>query len=466
MPNRGFKKLAVLCLAVVAVHCSRSETPSPPERIILIVVDTLRRDHVSAYAALTSSSPDKGAKSAQDARSVPARTPNIDRLAAEGQIFRKAISAFHATTMSMSALFTGLTPSIESGSQRASLEWNTFVACGMSRFSVPGKDDGCVPQSLDTLAEDLKGAGYWTLGVVANELLYRPAGYDQGFDEWLEVGSTPPDLEKNMFTVARVRTASDVNRVVLQALAKRPSDRFFLYVHYIDVHDWSLFRRSYQESVELFDQLLGELLDRLEADGLLENATVILTSDHGEMLVDKHLEIKTVRHYGNPSFEPLMEIPLIVTPPTQTDPAAMIRSQDVRGMIGRIAGIGGGPARDLAPDELYVSEMDFQHYRKGRFKSLWARKGPSIMLFDLDADPGEYVNLADERADILAEHRSRIDELSRALASNPSQVLPLSDEDLERLRMLGYLDSTQSEFLNHPVISEAPATRERATEPN
>jgi arylsulfatase A-like enzyme len=397
---------------------------------------------------------------------VPAKTPNIDRLAASGQIFGKALSAFHATTMSMSALFTGLTPSIESGSQRASLAWNTFASCGMSRFSVPGQDDGCLPQSLDTLAEDLQGAGYWTLGVVANELLYRPAGYDQGFDEWVEVGSTPPDLRKNLFKVARVRTAGDVNREVLRALAKRPSDRFFLYVHYIDVHDWSLFRRSYKESVELFDERLGELLDRLESDGLLEDASVLLTSDHGEMLVDQHLGVKTVRHYGNPSFEPLMEIPLIVNPPTEADAGAMIRSQDVRGMIGKIAGIGGGGAKDLAPDELYVSEMTFQHYRKGRYKSLWARKGSSLMLFDLESDPHEYMNIAGKHADILAEHRNRIDELSRALASNPSQVMPLSDEDLERLRMLGYLESTESEFLNRALTPEAPAARERVTEPN
>ena len=432
----------------------------------MIVVDTLRRDHVSAYATAAPETQDPAAKSAQGARRVPAETPNIDRLAAGGQIFSKAISAFHSTTMSMAALFTGLTPSIESGSHRTTLEWNTFAACGMSRFSVPGRDDGCVPQSLDTLAEDLKGAGYWTLGVVANGLLYRPAGYDQGFDEWVEVGTAAPDLKKDMFKVARVRTAKDVNREVLRALGKRPSDRFFLYIHYIDVHDWSLFRRTYEKSVELLDKRLGELLDQLEADGLLENATVILTSDHGEMLVEEHLGVRVERHYGNPSFEPVMEIPLIVTPPTQADPSAMIRSQDLRGMIGKIAGIGGGTTPDLDPDELYVSEMKFQHYRKGRYKSLWSRKDSSRMLFDLEADPHENVDLADKLADVLAEHRSRIDELSRALASNPSQVMPLSEESLERLRMLGYIESTESEFMNGSPNPEAPATRELDPESN
>ena len=55
---------------------------------MLIVADTLRRDALSPY----------GAKIA---------TPNLQRLADEGVVFENAISSFHQTTMSMSALFTG-----------------------------------------------------------------------------------------------------------------------------------------------------------------------------------------------------------------------------------------------------------------------------------------------------------------------------------------------------------------------
>ena len=168
--------LALVCLTFVgsvSVHCSRSGAGEPPERIILLIVDTMRRDHVSAYTVTAPAvSPGDSKKSEQAARSPLAKTPNIDRLANTGQVFRNAVSAFHATTMSMSmsALFTGLTPSIESGTRNRSLKWNTFASRGMSRFSVPGKDQGCVPQSLETLAEDLQGAGYWTLDVVSNEL--------------------------------------------------------------------------------------------------------------------------------------------------------------------------------------------------------------------------------------------------------------------------------------------------------
>lgn len=254
---------------------------------------------------------------------------------------------------------------------------------------------------------------------------------------------------------ARRRTAGKFNRDVLKALAKRPSDRFFLYVHYIDVHDWSLFRRSYRESVEMFDQQLDELLDQLEADGLLENATVFLTSDHGEMLVDQHDGVKVVRHFGNPAYEPVLTVPLIVTPQTKADGGTLIRSQDLHGMIGQIAGLGGNPAPDLASDELFVSEMSYQNYRSGRWKSIWARSGTWRVLYDLVADPGEHIDLAGERADILAKHRERIDELSIALSSDGSQAESLGDENLARLRALGYIDSTKDEFWNGKAALES-----------
>ena len=164
--------------------------------------------------------------------------------------------------MSMAALFAGQTPSIEFGDARAALDWNTFASCGMSRFAADKADDACVPNAVQTLAEDLRDAGYWTAGVVSNKLLFKPYGYDQGFDEWVEVGRVPHDVQLTARQSARIRTAQHVNKSVYQTLANRKSDRFFLYVHYIDVHDWILFDISYAESVRRFDKRLGELMGK------------------------------------------------------------------------------------------------------------------------------------------------------------------------------------------------------------
>ena len=81
-------------------------------------MDTLRKDHVSAYGTRVS-------------------TPNIDALAARGVRIDSAVSAFHQTTMSMGALFTGRTPALETGDARRSAKWTGGTWCGLSRFSTP-----------------------------------------------------------------------------------------------------------------------------------------------------------------------------------------------------------------------------------------------------------------------------------------------------------------------------------------
>jgi len=416
---------------LTSLGCGGGSSDGPPERIILIVVDTLRRDHVSAYSPTVA-------------------TPNIDRLAKGGQVFSNANAAFHSTTMSMAALFTGETPSIESGSREATLEWNTFASCGMSRFADSKSIERCMPLALNTLAEDLRGAGYYTLGVVSNELLFRPYGYDQGFDDWIEVGRGRPGERLDAGKAARVRTARHVNHLVAQALARRQTDRFFLYVHYIDVHDWILFNISYEESVRRLDVAIGQLIDFLEAQGLLEGAAIVFTADHGEILEDPPPRFRTVRHYGNPSFEPLLRVPLFVNPPIEMDSDEFVRTQDVRGLIRRIAGLEGAETPYLEPDELIVTEQFYQTYRKGRWKSMWQRGGPNVMLFDLASDPEELEDVEDRYPEILAAHRERIDELSLVLATGHDAKQNLSPEDIERLRALGYLDGPDGEQQARP----------------
>lgn len=221
------------------------------DRIILLVVDTLRRDHVSAY----------------DGRVA---TPNIDRLGVGGQRFDNALASFHQTTMSMAALFTGFTPSIETGDPAEVLSWNPRFFCGMGRFAEDG--DSCIPQRLTTLAEELNAVGYETVGVVANELLFRPYGYDQGFDSWIEIGRKPDGEPPAPISVyVKRRTASLVNAAVFRELDRMSNERLFLYVHYIDVHDWQLSGKDYAAGVIEFDRELGKLLDGLDQRGLLED---------------------------------------------------------------------------------------------------------------------------------------------------------------------------------------------------
>jgi len=416
---------AIAALMLILPGCKASEPKlPPPERIFLFVVDTLRRDHVSAYGRRAS-------------------TPNMDALAARGVRIDNAVASYHQTTMSMAALFTGRTPALESGDSSKNLAWTGRSWCGLSRFS-NDKDKACVPRSMTTLAERLSEAGYWTAGVTSNRMLFHPYGYRQGFERWEEVGVRRPRRGGRGARRARQTGRSHqvdarfVNTRALKVLAERPNDRFFLYVHWLDVHEYS---RSYANQVEKFDAQFGRFVDKVEEQGLLENAWIILTSDHGESLGELTAVGRRRQHKGNPSFEAELRVPLITVPRIFPEEHGLIRSQDVPRLLLSALGLKGlAPHNPLEDDELFVSELLYQTYRRGRFKSMHPRDAGPTLLFDLDSKKSETVNIAANHPEIVAEHQKRIEELTQELRTEVPVRKRLTAEDIERLQALGYMD--------------------------
>lgn len=415
-------QVGLFLLVAIATGC---QAPAPPERIVLVVVDTLRRDHLGVYGAATP-------------------TPHIDRLARSGSVFQNAVSSFHATSMSMGALFTGRTPSLESGVGDTALAWTQESWCGLLRFSVA--ESACVPEELPILGEAMRRAGYQTIGVTPHPLTQRPLGFDRGFDHWLELEGSRGALlafrEKTRPRFAALRAGSAVNRKVAEALDQRTSDHFFLYVHYLDVHDWHMAGVPYARSVASADAAVGALLEELAARDLREGTALVLTSDHGEALGEEHFQPASLRHAGNPSFEPVLRVPLIVAGARpHLDPDTFLRTQDVFRLLIRLAG-GEAPAQGfaLAPDELLVTERLYRTYRRGRWKSFWLRGSNRIRLVDLAADPNERRDVAAEHPEVAEQHRRRVDELSQELGAPDRKLGEISPEHLERLRVLGYLE--------------------------
>jgi arylsulfatase A-like enzyme len=396
--------LAGILSALGGTACSRAK---PVQRIILIVVDALRRDHLSCYGSSKA-------------------TANIDQLAESGQIFSNAVASFHQTTMSMGAMFTGHTPSIEFGKNNRVLSWNGRTWCGLTRFAGPSEEQGCIPESVTTLPEVLREAGYWTIGITSNALLFKPSGFERGFDDWVEL-------------VGRVRT-SQVNTAVVEALARRPRDKFFLYVHYMDVHDYRRAIRTYSRSLALLDEGVGQLLHALEEQRLLEGAVIVFTSDHGEHLRETHFVRASRSHMGNPSFEEVLRVPLIVSPARFEDTSRLVRGQDVFQLVTELAGLRIDIAQELEPDELFLTEQHWRTYRKGRWKSFMTRQRAKHYLVDLVEDPGEQRDVAHANPSIVAAHRERVTALAPSLAASSPPPSELTAEDRERLRALGYLD--------------------------
>jgi arylsulfatase A-like enzyme len=192
--------------------------------------------------------------------------------------------------------------------------------------------------------------------------------------------------------------------------------------------------------VERIDRAFGRLLEMLRADALLDGAVVLLASDHGERLGEEHLLKGSRSHNGNPSFEELLRVPLIISPPVSENPTRFLRGDDVHGLIRRIAGATDREPADLDSEEIFLSEMWYQTYRSGRWKSFRKRGEDTLWLVDLRTDPGERRDVAELHPEIASEHAQRMDELTERLASDATAPLVLTPDDERRLRSLGYLE--------------------------
>ncbi len=412
-------------LASAVPGCRRAElapppAPGPRANVVLIVVDTLRRDRLSCYGG-------------------DVATPHLDALAAQGTRFEHAVGSFHQTSMSMAALFTGRTPSLETSDLAHPLAWTGKTWCGLARYARPDGSDLCIPASVPTLAESLREAGLWTIGVATNAFLFDPSGFSRGFDDWNQLDTRPPD-ERAEATVKRptqllAAEAGDVNRTALAALDRRRPGRFFLYVHYMDVHDYGVRQVPYDAQVKRVDAAVGELLAALRARGLEGDTAVVLTADHGEMLGERNVW----GHMGNPSFEPVLRIPLLVSPAVPGDVSGVVRTQDVGDVVRSAAGLAPRPAGQLAPGELFLTEIAFQTYRKDGLKAYVQRSKDEFSLWEIEEGGGERLLSPGARPDAARDYAARMRTLSAELATAPRSTAGPTPEDRARLEALGYL---------------------------
>jgi hypothetical protein len=133
-----------------------------------------------------------------------------------------------------------------------------------------------------------------------------------------------------------------------------------------------------------------------------------------------------------------------VSPAIFDAPERFVRSQDIAALVLAAAGVvprddepaASGPAAD----ELFLSELHYQTYRRGRFKSTRKRSDERAVLFDLEADPGETRDVAAEHPAVVERHARRVEALAELLASEAVIPDELSGDDLEALRALGYAE--------------------------
>ncbi len=515
-------------VALGAWRLFSSSSMVPPANVIVVVIDTLRADHVGCYGG-----------------SVP--TPVLDSLAARGVRYADARSHAPITGPSHASLFTSRFP-LDHG-----------VHTNAQIFSPRGV----------TLPQAMRASGRTTAAFVSLGVLNAGFGFGVGFDTY-----------GDRFERDWMKDADEVNAEVVRWLDTVEPDSFFLFVHYSEPHEphalpdidvptirvsqagakrgviradgrghripitvppgnselllelasgssprgvrsgavrvrgadveveigegWrttgegrgraktdlpatlrlrSLFtesvdaeldlqigevlglgqiRHRYRLEVAAVDRRLGELLDELRNRGHLDDAIVVVTSDHGEGLGDHGL----VAHIDQ-LYDSLLSVPLIMWAPGRLPEGAVVDDPvglvDVYPTLAELAelprpeGVMGRGLTDLAhgrPAAPRQFPLLAETYRPEapRDKRALVLDGWKLIrtmhpservvdeLYDLRSDPDELQDLVVTQPGVASELAGELDAVVAAIGTGATpRGARLSQEELANLRALGYM---------------------------
>jgi arylsulfatase A-like enzyme len=453
----GVRSSFLLAAAVCMLSAPACDTPRPQPDIVLVVLDTVRRDFTGVGL-----------------------TPRLDRLAAEGTRFSNAWTTAPWTVPAHASIFTGLPPSSHG---------STFLSVRLN-------------ESVPTVAERLSLAGYATASFFSNPWLSdRATGMLRGFDVRSE---TPIGGLAQMISPSGDQGGRQSLKEIERWLSLRDEGRpFFLFVNFLEAHlpydppsayrrthladlpagdvvsiqwaheynagihggvDWKRIRRLYGGDVHTADRYLGELVDLVDEDTIF-----VVTSDHGENLGEHGL----AEHQFS-VHETLLAVPLVIRAPGLLDRG--VRSEPIvltdlyptllalagvadeplptgarsllsspgprpgtRPLVAEYAGPGAGLTEMLSQ---LNPDLDSGRMRRGlrtvRVENLrlTAASDGSVELHDMVRDPLQVRNLAATRTEAV--------DLLRDLLSPPASRRNGFDEELDaetrrKLESLGYI---------------------------
>jgi arylsulfatase A-like enzyme len=465
---RAWRLFPLLLLTGLA-GCSK---PLPPS-FVLVVVDTLRADHLSFYGYERDT------------------TPGISRWVDEAAIFERCISPIPLTDPAISSIMTGIYP---------------------TRHGV--RDTGYrLEHRFRTLAEILKSYEYNTAAFVSRSGLTSDTGLNQGFDIHDDRTLLPcemKDVAWNSIEGAEKwqRRAGEVTDVALEWLEKRSDEPFFLWLHYYDPHAyydppepfrsrfpkadtpyqgkplWSWWGRvtdigseisRYDGEILTVDHHLSRIVEKLKQKKLWDSMLFVVTSDHGESLGEHgHMD------HGEWLYEEQVHVPLFMRFPPKVK--AGLRITDMVSLLDLMPtalDLLGLPlpetekteeivdGRSLVPlmrDYTVTASPVFTESEncpsmetpvkidmvcgppgvKGKLRAVHEGKWKLIVtpmygsekleLYDLDSDPEENRNVKETYPDILHQLKGTLE----AHWSRGSYESKVDNELVDRLRALGY----------------------------
>ncbi len=417
--------------------------------VLFIVIDTLRAERLGSYGYERDTS------------------PNLDRLAGSGVRFARTLAQSSWTKASMASLWTGLHP----------------TRTGITRF------DQVIPEEATMPAEILRDAGFQTVGLYRNGWVAPTFGFDQGFEVYQRPLRlpVPPNVRRQNPTLSEAGTDEGLVASALEFLRLQGDDRWFLYLHMMDVHEYLFDEESalfglrysdvYDNSIHWTDSVFEILMAHLADLGHLDDTLIVVTSDHGEAFGERGFE-----GHARKVYRETTEVPFLLSFPFKLEPGVVVetrtRNIDVwptvldliglelglEGADGRsrraeiLANARGGAAGRSADAPAEAEELAIAHLDQA-----WARPGkepePTVavsqgdlryvrvvqpgslveQLFDASDDPKELRNRAAERPDALERLSAEADrflELRPSWGESPQREI--SELELNHLRALGY----------------------------
>ena len=445
--------------------------------VVLVVLDTVRADHLSVYGYGRRTS------------------PHLEALARHATVYQRAYAPSNATLPSHASLFTGLWPSVH-GAHADNGGWRELDA------------------STVTLAQRLTERGYATISIAANyNFLSHGFGLDRGFQyvdarppEWTPFGNPPPYTLRA--GLARLidwsggfsrehllkRTASEVTDagIAMVERLRQQSRPFLLFLNYMDAHSLCIppepfasmfpeqrrdlplglfnqrleafhggvparvpagerqfFLAQYDRAIAYEDAEIGRLVQALGDRGLGSNTMIIVTSDHGETFGERGI----IGH-GTSTYDDQTRVPLIVKLPGQSA-SSLVKEPTTTMMVHDwiLAAAGLGEVREAQPVVAEAFPFDVppamqplvrggRAIIEGRYK-LITKTSSQPELYDLVDDPLEEHDLASSpaglamRAPLEARLQRWLDERPARLAQTRPRQLDTQAE--KRLRSLGYI---------------------------
>jgi arylsulfatase A-like enzyme len=327
-----------------------------PANVVLITLDTVRADHLSPYGYARPTS------------------PSLSTFAARGVLFRQAMAPSSWTKPSHASMLTG-------------------------RYPLELFQDSRRLDEVPTLAAVLSARGYRCGGFVANAVLNRTHGFSRGFSHYDDAPVSPRDLLLSpsfvyfptLYSVGSEEAvgrvaAPCINQAFLRWQAEDAQQRpFFAFLNYMDAHFpyvpppheqryvppavdlrscFAVYKPedlgpasqryvtdAYDSCISYLDEQVHILLDEMARRHLLENTVVIITSDHGEHLGERH-HGNVIFDHGNTLYPELVEVPLIMAGPGIPEHTAINEPVSLRDVAATVLALSGSPSGSLPGSSL------------------------------------------------------------------------------------------------------------------